>query len=230
MVSPKVETKRYQPPPKPKPATQPVGVQLDSTIGIRSSVRNRGLLRLATPIAGAVALLLGISYIARLSPQSVDALMTSTSPSIAKDSVQYLPPSSLSVRSLKLSFQKTQNKETVAVVSGVILNGTGRSFEDVELEAIGFNERGEIIMSSRAPLRSSLTGQKISNLSIDGIQQHQRSLGAENNSIAAKEGVPFTVALLDGRSGRVDGSDARVVPDLSRVRYFSARIFSVSKK
>ena len=112
-------------------------------------------------------------------------------------------------------------------MSGTVLNESVKKFEHVELEVIGFNERGQIIASSRAPLRSALTNEKISDLSLDTVKRFQTQLASNASSITAREAVPFSLALLDGRQLQGDSENNDV--DASQVRYFSARIFSIKK-
>ena len=217
------ETYRPTPPARKSDSTLPEGARTEK----RSSRRIQGLISMSTPILGTLAVLMGVSYCARLSPHSIDSLATYATPSVVRESTQTLPPSALAVKNLHLSFKKTRNKEVVAVVSGTVLNESGKRFDDVELEVIGFNERGQIIASSRAPLRSALTNEKISENSLDAVKRFQTTLAAKDSSITAREAVPFSVALLDGRELQRDSESTDV--DASHVRYFSARIFSIKK-
>jgi hypothetical protein len=187
----------------------------------------QGLISMSAPIIGALTILLGVSYCARLSPQSIDALAQIATPSVIQDSSLALPPSTLTVRNLSLSFEKTRNKEIVPVARGIVANDSTKSFDDVELEVIGFNARGEIIASSKAPLRSALTNEKISNLPFDAVRRYQSSLSAKSSFIGGQERAPFAIALLNGRHTNGEGEPTDFDP--SEVRYFSARIFSVKK-
>jgi hypothetical protein len=182
---------------------------------------------MGAPILGSLALLLGMSYCAQVSPQSVDALMNYVTPSALKDSVQTTPPSVLGVKNLRISFKKTRNREFIPLVTGTVLNESGRTFDDVELEVLGFNGRGEIIASSRAPLRSALASENVSDLSLETVANYQRSLAAKDSSIKAKEAVPFTVALLNGR--QMDSETGVADFDPAQVKYFSARIFAIKR-
>jgi hypothetical protein len=153
--------------------------------------------------------------------------MNYITPSTFKESVQTPPPSTLGVKNLRISFKKTRNREFIPVVTGTVLNESGRSIDDVELEAIGFNGRGEMIASSRAPLRSALANENISNLSLETIGSYQQSLAAKDSSIKAREAVPFTIALLNGR--QIDEEQGTSDFDPAQVKYFSARIFSIKR-
>ena len=218
------DTESYRPTPQPRRTeTQSAA----STEPRRFSARTQSLISMGIPVLGSLAVLLGLSYCAQVSPQSVDALINHVTPSAMKESVQSTPPSALGVRNLRISFKKTRNREFIPVVTGTVLNESGASFEDVKLEVIGFNGRGEIIASSRAPLRSALANENVSDLSLERIGRYQHALAAKDSSIKAREAVPFTIALLDGR--QMDEEMGTSEFDPSQVKYFSARIFSVKR-
>jgi len=212
------------------PRQRPDSRHLEATVHSgRLSARTQSLLSMSTPILGSLLFTLALSYSARLSPQSIDAIANIAIPSFAKGSVRELPPPNLSVRGLALSFQKTRNRETVAVVSGAVRNDAGQSFDGVEIEALGFNERGEVILSSRAPLRSALANQKISQLSISAIANIQEGGTAQGDSIVPREAVPFSVALLNAKQHEGQEGEPAEEVDPSKIRYFSARIFSITQ-
>jgi predicted Zn finger-like uncharacterized protein len=218
------DTESYRPAPQPR-RTDPQSAA--SSEPRRFSARTQSLISMGTPILSSLAVLLGLSYCAQVSPRSVDALMNYITPSTFKESVQTPPPSTLGVKNLRISFKKTRNREFIPVVTGTVLNESGRSIDDVELEAIGFNGRGEMIASSRAPLRSALANENISNLSLETIGSYQQSLAAKDSSIKAREAVPFTIALLNGR--QIDEEQGTSDFDPAQVKYFSARIFSIKR-
>jgi hypothetical protein len=58
------------------------------------------------------------------------------------------------------------------------------------------------------------------------VARYQNTLAAKDNSIKAREAVPFTVALMNAR--QVDDSSINDF-DSSKVKYFSARIFSIKR-
>ena len=218
------DTESYRPTPQPRRAETQSAVPTEPR---RFSARTQSLISMGIPVLGSLGVLLGVSYCAQVSPQSVDALMNYVTPSAMKESVQSTPPSALGVKNLRIAFKKTRNREFIPVVTGTVLNESGRSFEDVELEVIGFNGRGEIIASSQAPLRSALANENVSELSLDTIGKYQHALAAKDSSIKAREAVPFTIALLNGR--QVDEEMGTPEFDPSQVKYFSARIFSVKR-
>jgi len=223
-VQPLNETESYRPTPQPRRNETPNVRPSDSQ---RFSIRTQSLISMGAPILASLAALLGLSYCAQVSPQSVDALVQYVTPSVLKESAQSTPPSTLGVKNLRISFKKTRNREFIPVVTGTVTNESGRAFEEVELEVIGFNGRGEIIASSRAPLRSALEKENVSELSLETVARSQQELSAKDSSIKAREAVPFTIALLNGR--QMDEGVNVAEFDPSQVKYFSARIFSVKR-
>jgi hypothetical protein len=148
-------------------------------------------------------------------PRTTDVVLRSTVPSVLTGKVAQLPPSALLVQEVSIDFEKTQSKETIPVVRGVIHNSGNSSVEDVLVEALGFDAQGELVIRAQAPLRSALTREKISDLPLATVKKFQTSLSGRNSTIDSGEQVAFSVALL---------SDASIAP---QVAYFSARIFSV---
>lgn len=215
------ETEQY----RPQPPRRTAAPQMDDS-NARFSPRVQSLLSMSTPILCVLTLLLGFSYCARLSPHSVDSIVKFAMPSFATRSMPHVPPSALAIKDLKLNFETTSTNETIAVVKGSVLNQSGKKFEGVEIEALGFNERGQIVFSSRAPLRSALAQEKIQNLDLETVKRFQVQLAAKDASITSREAVPFAIALVDNR--QKDGESLQPA-DLSHIRYFSARIFSVNR-
>ncbi len=185
--------------------------------------RSQGLIFMTTPLVATFALLVILSYTSRVSPVTIGATAKSIAPSFLTRSIPKLPPPGVTVKGLKLTYLKTQTKEIVPVISGTVSNNTSEMIDGITLEGIGFNERGEVVLSSQAPLRSALSREKVSDLSLDTVVKFQSSLSARKPSIAPREEVPFTLALLGkkGSSRAIDESELRAL------KYFSARVFSV---
>ncbi len=191
----------------------------------RLSPRSRGLIKLAIPPLASLMVLLLVSYSARISPRSTGSLLELVTPSTISEIVPQLPPNELTIRDLSLKFVRTPSRETVAVVSGKLFNASSKALEDVTLEARGFNERGETVIAAKAPLRSALGNEKVSDLERETIVKFQHALGGKDSSIAAGESVPFSVALLTPNDAdeTSDGNSSR----LPTIKFFSARVFSV---
>ena len=181
----------------------------------RLSERNQNLTRLSLPVLSTVGAVCILGYAARLMPQTLDSIFQTLVPSVITGKISRLPDPSLQVQQVTLEFEKTQSKETIPVVRGVINNTADNSIQDVLVEALGFNARGEVVVRAQAPLRSALARERISDLPLETVKKFQTSLSARNSTIGAGEKVAFTVALLPENGAA------------NEVNYFSARIFSV---
>jgi hypothetical protein len=158
-----------------------------------------------------------LSYTARFAPLTIDKLFAATIPSFVTGKVAHVPPAELRIQEVSLEFEKTQSRETIPVVRGIVDNASAKTIGDVTIEALGFNSRGEVLLRAQAPLRSALAREKISDLPLETVKKFQTSLSARNSAINRDEKVAFTVALLSDRS--LD----------EEIAFFSARVFSVGE-
>ncbi len=188
--------------------------------------RSYTLALLSLPLVVGLALLTIFSYSLRLSPQGLGALVSGLMPLFGVQSPK-LPPPELAVSKSSIRIVRLQSKEVVPVVSGTLSNRSKSSLDGITLEVLGFDGRGELLISAQAPLRSALAREKISDLPFDTLKKYQTALGARRSAINPGEEVPFSVALIaDGtREGKVSLADL----DLSQLRYYSARVFSVTE-
>jgi hypothetical protein len=209
-AEPKADTKTLETP--KAPPTQNIPSLRD-----RFSERTRGLLKLSIPVATALGLLCVVSLCTRFMPLATDSVFGSIIPGFITGRTSHLPPQEISVRDLTLQLEKTQSKETLPVIRGFVSNASDTTFEDVSIEALGFNAHGELIVRARAPLRSALSREKISDLSLDTVKKFQNAISASDASIKPGEKVAFAVALFL--------QDAAP----QEVTYFSARVFSVGR-
>jgi hypothetical protein len=67
----------------------------------------------------------------------------------------------------------------------------------------------------------------VSDLSLETVANYQQTPAAQDSSIKAREAVPFTVALLNGRQLDEEMGSTEFNP--AQVKYFSARIFSIKR-
>jgi hypothetical protein len=148
----------------------------------------------------------------------MDSVFGAVVPGFIAGRTAHLPPAELSVQDLNLQLEKTQSKETIPVIRGFVSNASDKTFEDVSIEALGFNARGELLVRARAPLRSALSREKISDLPLETVKKFQTALSASDASIKAGEKVAFSVALFLQDTAPQE------------VTYFSARVFSVGRE
>jgi hypothetical protein len=181
------------------------------------SQRNRGLARLTLPLLATLAGLTVIGYSARLIPETIGSTFEAVVPSVISGKISRLPPPELRVQELTLGVERTLSKESIAVVRGYVVNSGDKKIGDITIEALGFNRRGDVVVSAKAPLRSALAREKIADLPLATVKKFQTALSASTSTIAASEKVPFTIALI------ADGTAP------GEIAYFSARIFSVGE-
>lgn len=184
----------------------------------RLSETTQGLIRLSIPVVATLGLLTAFSITTRLMPLTMDSVFGAVIPGFIAGRAAHLPPQELSVQDLNLHLEKTQSKETLPVIRGFVSNSSDSTFEDVSIEALGFNARGELLVRARAPLRSALSREKISDLPLETVKKFQNALSASDASIKGGEKVAFSVALFLQDAAPQD------------VTYFSARVFSVGRK
>ena len=204
----------------------PRGQRSNAWLG-RLSPRSQSLTILSSPILATLALLATVGYSTYLAPRTVDTILGALTPSFISGDAAQLPPPELSVHGVSIEFAKTQSQERVGIVRGVVQNASAGSLDDVRLEALGFDEQGEIIARSQAPLRSALAREKVSDLSLATVKKFQESLSARSATINPGEQVAFTIALLDAQT---PSGNAPISPaDLKKIKFFSARVFSVKQ-
>jgi hypothetical protein len=184
----------------------------------RLSEKTQSLVRLSVPVLATVGVLAVCSIATRLIPNTMDSVFRAVTPGFIAGRASHLPPPELSVQDINLTLEKTQSKEMLPVIRGFVNNASDSTFEDVSIEALGFNARGELLVRARAPLRSALSREKISDLPLETVKKFQNALSASDASIKAGEKVAFSVALF--------------LQDAAphEVTYFSARVFSVGRK
>jgi hypothetical protein len=183
----------------------------------RLSERTQGLVRLSIPVMVTIGILTAFSVATRFMPLTMDSVFGAVVPGFIAGRAAHLPPPEISVQDLNLHLEKTQSKETLPVIRGFVNNSSESTFEDVSIEALGFNARGELLVRARAPLRSALSREKISDLPLETVKKFQNALSASDASIKGGEKVAFSVALFL--------QDAAP----QEVTYFSARVFSVGR-
>jgi hypothetical protein len=193
---------------------------------LRLSARNRSLIAMSAPLLATIALLLSLTPLTSISPQSVGALIETLATSVISSQVAQTPPSSLAIKNASLKFVRARSQESLAIVSGELVNTSNAKIAGVNLEALIFNRRGEILATSRAQLHSALAKENITDLNLATVRKFQNSLNARSASIGGGESVPFTIAILN-QSG-ADGAQELAELDLSKVKYFSARVFSIN--
>ncbi len=186
--------------------------------------KNKDLFRMIRPIvkASCVVILLGI--LTRIMPQTVDNVFGAVIPTALSGKQLITPPNRLLVQNLTFEFKQTRSGETIPIVRGIVLNRETKSFDQVVVEAIGFNRQGIPAVRVKTPLRSALHREKIEDLTLETVKQFQTSINTVQTSIKPGESVPFTIALLPESE-----DSAQNQLSAETLAFFSGRIFSVGQ-
>ena len=182
---------------------------------ISGAARWRSFVVFMLPILIVLTLLTAGSYYLRTSGTAAGWLARTffhSAPRIA--------PPGLYIRNARLRNIVLDNGDKVLVISGKIVNQSQERFSEVMVEAIGFNELGEPTVKTKVNAASTLAKTRIKSLTPEMIRSLQ-STEAEKGFLLKPGGQQdFAVALGDGPLVDEDG----------KVRYFSARIYSVRQK
>lgn len=186
--------------------------------------KNKDLFRMIRPIvkASCVVLLLGI--LTRIMPQTIDNVFGAVIPAALSGKRLTPPPTRLLVQDLTFKLIHTRSGETIPIVRGTVHNQETTSFDQVVVEAIGFNRQGIPVIRVQAPLRSALHREKIEDLTLETVKQFQTSINSVHTSIKPGESVPFTIALLSEPDDLIQNNLSA-----ETLAFFSGRIFSVGK-
>lgn len=192
------------------------GAAIDSTT-ISASARAsycdwRGVWFFAAPLAVFLVFLAVFSFSMRANP----ALAAWVSQSFFSSAPRLAPPG-LYIKNSRISTVTLDNGERAHIVSGKVVNNTNHIFRQIALEAISFDETGQILAKTRIDGSTTLAKTRIKSLIPDMIRAIQKARPAKNWRLTPGEEHNFALALgLDNLSD-----------EISRGKFFSVRIYSV---
>lgn len=190
-----------------------------SISGVTGWVRNwKGAASIGTPLLAVMALLLVSGWLSEVSP-SFATWLSAPLPSALAPTTVLPPPAQLVVSNTRFERIHLQTGELVPVVFGKVTNHSQETFDSAEIEVLGFDAGGDLVTSSRSPLRSALARERVELLSMDSLQRLQKTISGRRTDIGPGESAAFTVALTD--------SSEKKMPS-SKIKYYSARVFSVT--
>jgi hypothetical protein len=177
-------------------------------------LRWRSLGLLLMPLGIFMLLLLGAAIFSGRYPSIAEGLV---------DSVFVAPyqvaPAGVQVAQLKLKFVTLDGGESVALLSGQIMNDTSQDFRDVVLEALAFDMRGAVLATQRVHKEHSLAKSRVKALTPEMIELIQSGASASDtrSTSVLKAGTreDFSIALLPSSV------------DFSQINTYSARVYSV---
>ena len=174
-----------------------------------NATRWQGFMILAAAPTLSFVFLLFISFVARTYPGFGNALALGI-PGIPSLNPKEVPPPSLMIKSARFDTLPLADGSKVPAVIGRVTNASNQSFSAVQIEALSFDPRGEVLGSTTIPLRLISDRNKITGLD---TQQLKELLTKTPPKGAVRPGdeLTFVVPLLDQGTRR----------------YFSARVYSV---
>ncbi|MBN8549130.1 MAG: hypothetical protein J0M12_07445 [Deltaproteobacteria bacterium] len=175
----------------------------------RPATRWTGLAYTAAPLVFFLSILMGASFYLRQHHEQAEKLFSSLSKHTAQ-----VAPAELSIVNPKFKRVALDSGESAYLVSGSIKNASQETFRDLKLEAVGFDEGGELVARTQVDAGATLTKTRVRSLTSEMIKNLQS--GQLKNKVELKPGESedFTIALLDG--------------DPSKARFFATRIYSVT--
>jgi hypothetical protein len=127
-----------------------------------------------------------------------------------------LSPGGVYLKGLRHRTVVLDSGETVAVVSGKIINNSEADLSHVLIEGMTFDRAGRTISRTKVDVGSTLADLRINTLTPGMIREIQEDGSAGRAVIKPGEEQGFAIALLDS--------------DLERAAYYSARIYSAAKQ
>lgn len=164
----------------------------------------------AAPLVAFLSLLIGVSYYLRQNNERAESLYAAMA-----DNTAQVAPAELNLLNPKFKRIALDSGEAAYLVSGSVKNTSDRTFHDVVIEGLGFDESGELVARTQVDAGATLAKTRIRSLTPEMIKNLQS--GQLKNRVELKPGASedFSFALIDGEP--------------SKARFFSARIYSVTE-
>ncbi len=179
-----------------------------ASIARGSSSRWYGLGVLALPLVALLVLLIGTTLFMNSSPASASSIVKSMFPNI-----KLAAPQDLFIKDTQFKRILLDSGDSVSLITGVVVNKSSMPVRNIEIEAAAFNSAGEIVARRKLPASATLAKSRIHSLSLDMIESIQTGPARKITQLKPGERTEFAIALFG--------------PELSRARFFSARVFSV---
>ena len=182
---------------------------------VRPNDRWRGFFVVASGLACCLAILVFTSYILRINPNLGNALAFGI-PGAPSLHPREIPPPTVLIRSARFDRVPLANGEKIPVVIGRLMNGSNESFSRIDVEAMTFDEQGNLLTTSTIPVRLISERSKLVGLDRARVVDLIRK-SSPNAAVKAGEDLSFAIPLVgeDFPSGKP--------------RYFSARVHSVQR-
>jgi predicted Zn finger-like uncharacterized protein len=180
----------------------------EKTSAVKTLSKWRSLQLISLPVVIALFLLGLLGFFAGQSPQSAFSFAKTLSASLPD-----VPPSDLVLTKTKHKIVELESGERIHVISGEIKNKGNKTFKNVKVQGILFNQSNKPVETQLVEANSSLVSARIQSLSWEMIQNLMNTPSSRRLNLAADETAKFTLALN--------------IPAKRKVAHFSARIYSV---
>lgn len=125
-------------------------------------------------------------------------------------------PENLYISDLRYKEIDLESGEHVAIIAGTLNNDGREEYKTVEIEGLGFDEKGNVLQSARIYAGAGIGNTKLKSLSITMMNDLQSRPPLKKFKLEPESTYDFTIALTDG--------DSEKSP-----KHFSARVYSVIK-
>ncbi len=171
-----------------------------------------GFAVLSSAVMGFLALLVVGSLYLRSDTTTASGLMRTLFPTAPR-----VAPTGLYIKNTQLKKITLDSGDSVSLVSGKVVNQANEAFSDVIIEAIAFDALGKPLMKNKVAASNTLARTRIKSLTPEMIKNIQTQDGSAAYTLRAGQSEDFAIALGNGENPS----------ELSKARYFSARIYSV---
>lgn len=171
--------------------------------------RWRSVATISAPLLAFLAILLCTGFLLSQNPQQAWALSHSITGATTR-----VAPTELLMTHISHQEVELDSGEVVHVIQGTLKNDTSEIFNSVKIEGFTFNESGKALNHNIVSANSSLGKTRIQSLSLEMIENLQKTERHARFALKPGEEFDFTVALIEEAS--------------SNVVYYSARVYSVN--
>ena len=175
---------------------------------IAAKSRWKNFMTLSSPLILFLALLGVASLLAAARPMDAVRIVSSYFPSI-----ESAPPVDVVVSNTSLKRVALESGETMNIISGKIINNSGREFRDVQVEGVLFDRAGNVVARKKISAAASLGRTRIQSLTPEMIENLQTTTPAKRFKLEQGGSHEFTLAVPE-EPGKASG-------------FFSASVYSV---
>ena len=174
--------------------------------------RNRwkGAAIIGAPRIGVVLGFFLLTIYFQYSPELLVKLVPTLFPSTRQAS-----PPELIVGDSKIRLFTLDTGDSVALLTGVLINSGSQILQDIEVEGALFNGAGDVLNKQRSFASPTLARSRLESLSPEMISSIQSTKPRKGSTLRGGEKVDFSIALIG--------------PEVKKARFFTTRVYSVRR-